>query len=98
MNSNPMASGRLCQSCSLTLETPDLLGTDARGERIAEYCVYCYHDGRFTEPGVSREDMIERLATLLMREEHLTHLQARDAAESLVPSLKRWSVPPCALA
>jgi hypothetical protein len=93
MKANPMSSRRVCQSCGLPLETPDLFGTDACGEPIAEYCVYCYHNGRFTEPAVSREEMVERLATLLMREEHLAHLQARDAAEGLVPSLKRWSLP-----
>jgi hypothetical protein len=71
-------------------------GTDAKGTRVEDYCVYCFHNGAFTEPTVSREEMIERVTDLLMKEEHLAHLQARDLAEGLVPSLKRWCRAPSA--
>jgi hypothetical protein len=34
-----------------------VIGTDAEGMRINDYCVYCFRDGAFTEPNISREQM-----------------------------------------
>jgi hypothetical protein len=90
MSSIAMSNAPVCQSCGLPLDSPGLFGTDARGEPVRNYCVYCYHRGAFTEPQISREAMIERVADLLMKEEHLAHMQARDVADDMVPRLERW--------
>ncbi len=90
MNSNPIPTGPCCQSCGMPLEGPEVLGTDAAGAHVRDYCVYCFHNGAFTEPGISLDEMIERSADHLMKLEHLAHLQARDLAESVIPKLKRW--------
>jgi Putative zinc ribbon domain len=91
MNSNTIPKEPYCQSCGMPLEVPQVLGTDAAGASVRDYCVYCFHNGAFTEPRISLEEMIERSANHLMKVEHLAHLQARDLAESVIPNLKRWA-------
>jgi len=44
----------------------------------------------FTEPSISLDETIERYADHLMKVEHMAHLQARDQAELVIASLKRW--------
>jgi len=97
MSTNTIPKEPYCQSCGMPLEGPEVLGTDAAGTRIRDYCVYCFHNGAFTEPAISLDEMIERSADHLMKVEHLGHLQARDLAESVIPNLQRWgrSVAPC---
>jgi hypothetical protein len=90
MNRPKMPKGPFCQSCGLPLETPREFGTDASGSRINDFCVYCYHNGKFVEPDVSVEEMIERVADHLVKQEHMAPFQARDVAEHFVPRLKRW--------
>ena len=90
MDRTKMPKGPFCHSCGMPLETPDQFGTDASGIRVNDYCVYCFHNGAFTEPEVSRDEMVERVADHLVKEEHLARMQARDVAIAFVPSLKRW--------
>ena len=90
MNSNTIPKQPYCQSCGMPLEGPEVLGTDAAGAPVRDYCIYCLHHGTFTEPGISLDEMIERSADHLMKVEHMAHLQARDLAESVIPNLKRW--------
>jgi hypothetical protein len=89
---------QLCQSCAWPIESPAERGTDALGARIDDYCVYCFHKGALTEPDLSREEMIERVADHLMKHDQLPHMQAREAAETLVSSLARWKRPVSAAA
>ena len=86
-----MPKGPFCQSCGLPLESPTLFGTDATGIRINEYCIYCYHNGAFTEPAVSRDEIIARMADHLVKGEHLHPMEARTIAERFVPNLKRFA-------
>ena len=90
MTSTLMPKDLMCQSCGLPLDSADLLGTDSKGKRISEYCIYCFYKGRFTEPNVSRDEMVERVTDHLMKTEHLAHLEAQDAAKAFIPNLKRW--------
>jgi hypothetical protein len=83
----------ICQSCGLPLDSTELFGTDSNGVRIAEYCVYCFHNGAFTEPAVTRDEIIERVADQLIKTEHMCHIEAEDIAKSFVPYLKRWHQP-----
>jgi hypothetical protein len=90
MNSTFVTNQPVCQSCGLPLESPGLLGTDAKGAPVLDYCIYCLHNGAFTEPSISLDETIERYADHLMKMEHMAHLQARDQAEIIITSLKRW--------
>lgn len=47
-----------CQSCSMPLnKDPQHGGTNADGNRSTVYCSFCYENGRFTQPGITVEEM-----------------------------------------
>lgn len=47
-----------CQSCSMPLnKDPQHGGTNADGSRSTVYCSFCYENGRFTQPGITVEEM-----------------------------------------
>ena len=78
-----------CQSCGMPMDTPEDFGTGAEGFRINDYCHFCFKDGRFTEPHISMEQMIDKIAGMapMMR---MTEDKAREMAKTFIPRLKRW--------
>lgn len=47
-----------CQSCGMPLKAdPRGGGDNADGTRSAQYCSYCYADGKFVNPSMTLEDM-----------------------------------------
>lgn len=69
----------------MPLEEPEQVGTDAAGMRINDYCEYCYHDGRFPEPHITREQMIAKVADLLARIEEMPPTEAQETADRTIP-------------
>lgn len=72
----------------------DLKGTDADGGKSADYCLYCYKEGRFTQD-FTMNQMIEFCArfTDQMNEAtgwNLTPEEARRRMRQFFPTLKRW--------
>lgn len=51
--------GPFCQSCSMPLEKPEDFGTSASGQRVNDYCRYCYQHGAFTDSSITLDRMIE---------------------------------------
>jgi len=86
-----MPKGPFCQSCGMPLEEPQQFGTDASGTRVNDYCVYCYREGHFTEPHITREQMIAKVADLLARIEEIPPTEAQETADRTIPHLKRWN-------
>ena len=84
------SQGPFCQSCGKPLENHEDFGTDADGNRVNDYCLFCFADGQFTEPGLSMKQMIEIVACQMANETQMPLLRAKDVAWSLVPTLKRW--------
>jgi hypothetical protein len=66
-------------------------GTEMDGARSADYCNRCYQKGEFTEPRITMDQMIERVAgrmrTMSFPEKMIT-LNAK-----LLPTFKRWTQP-----
>lgn len=83
--------GASCQSCGMPLVTPDQFGTSASGSRVSDYCSYCYRDGHFTEPNMTKAEMIERVAKLLVSRRTMSEAAAQSLANTIVPTLKRWT-------
>lgn len=77
-----------CQSCSMPLTDPELLGTESDGSASSEYCRYCYSHGQFINPGMSLDDMnsliIEKMEQQKIPEDII------EAAVLRLPLLKRW--------
>lgn len=80
----------ICQSCSMPLVKDEDFGTNADAGKNTEYCAYCFQNGKFTEPQLSQEEMIERVTDLMVQSEKGDRLQVRLAVDRRIRSLRRW--------
>lgn len=88
------ANGELCQSCGHDMRRPAARGTEHDGGSSREYCKGCYHDGEFTLPDVSIEEMVGISAQALMdNDPGLEPAVALEMAREVLPTLKRWREP-----
>ena len=83
-----MESRNFCQSCSMPLDKPELLGTEKDGSKSKEYCTYCYQKGAFMNPGMTLDEM-KRLVKTQMEKMKMDAGIINMAVNSL-PGLKRW--------
>jgi hypothetical protein len=83
-----MENKQFCQSCSMPLDKPKVLGTEKDGSKSKEYCMYCYKDGAFTNPGISLDTMRKHVKKQMQN----MKMDAPTIAwvESTLPYLKRW--------
>ena len=89
--STQQPQGPFCQSCSMPMNQPDLLGTEADGSKIEKYCVYCYKDGEFIQPDATLEQMIEISARGWSDQDpNVTFEQAKTQMQNVLPHLERW--------
>ncbi|MGV2875667.1 zinc ribbon domain-containing protein [Macrococcus capreoli] len=53
---------KFCQSCGmpLNLHGEDVRGTEADGSKSLKFCSYCYKDGKYIDPDITMEEMLER--------------------------------------
>ncbi len=82
---------RYCQSCGMPMgPTDQLYGTEESGGKSADYCKYCYEEGKFTFHG-GMEEMIE-FCVKPMAENNpgMTEAEARGMMKKFFPMLKRW--------
>jgi len=79
-----------CQSCGMPIRGNSDCGTDAAGNRTQEYCCRCYAKGCFTEPNMTLEKMILRVAKTMHETMGLEAHQAANVAVAAIPKLKRW--------
>jgi hypothetical protein len=84
------AQGPFCQSCAMPMEKPKMFGTQTDGSESEDYCTYCFRNGRFTEPDISMEEMIDRCASIMEQHKIMPEKQARDLMAKTIPALKRW--------
>ena len=81
--------GPFCQSCGMPMVNPEDFGTNTDGSKNDEYCRYCFQNGQFTDPNITLEQMIDKLASMASKM-NMTEDQARNMANSFLPQLKRW--------
>lgn len=79
----------VCQSCGMPLTSTDQFGTEMDGSTTREYCIYCYKDGKFAQPGISLEGMTE-MCTTILKDEGMDEESARSMLRNQLPFLKRW--------
>ena len=83
--------GPFCQSCGMPLSQPELFGTEADGSKSEKYCVYCYKDGKYTQPDATLEQMIEISAKGWSDQDpSVTYEQAKAQMKQALPQLERW--------
>ena len=67
-------SGRIiptCESCGMPLASLSDAGTEKNGSPSARYCTHCYQNGAFTEPNLTRDEMIAKYSPILANEFHI---------------------------
>lgn len=84
-----MKSQKFCQSCGMPMEGAQY-GTEADGSKSADYCSYCYEDGKFCVD-VTMEQMIDFCAKPMADATGMTAADARAQMAALFPQLVRWS-------
>ncbi|MBZ5855586.1 zinc ribbon domain-containing protein [Flavihumibacter profundi] len=83
-----MENKNFCQSCSMPIDKPELMGTEKDGSRNKEYCTYCYQNGSFVNPNMSLDEM-KKLVKAQM-EKMKIDTATINLAVSTLPHLIRW--------
>lgn len=79
----------ICQSCGMPITDDSLKGTEADGSKSAEYCCYCYQNGKFGKDE-TMEEMIESCIPFMTDDGSMTAEEARKELYKVIPNLKRW--------
>ena len=83
-----METRNFCQSCSMPLDNPGLLGTEEDNSPSFEFCKYWYQNGEFTSPGLTLDEMKDRITRMMDKE--TVPDDVWEAAINRLPRLKRW--------
>lgn len=84
-----MAEVKMCQSCGLPFneEHAHFIAKEPDGSKSI-YCTNCYKDGKFIDPDLSMEEMIDMIVPILGKS--IGEEDARKVMTTLLPTLKRW--------
>jgi hypothetical protein len=85
-----MENKNLCQSCSMPMVTDHVKGSERDGSKNNEYCIYCYENGVFKEPGITLGQMISIVETQ-MKEMNLPG-KLIETSVNKIPKLNRWKI------
>lgn len=85
MNPQPI----ICQSCGMPIKRDEDAGTNADGSKNQEYCHFCFKNGKFTDPDLTIEKQIEKMADMAAKMK-IPEDKAREMAKNILPTLKRW--------
>lgn len=83
--------GPFCQSCSMPMLKPEDFGTNEKGFKVNDYCNFCYQNGKFTNPDITLEQMIDLSSGCMVKHGHMPEDKAKDLASNFIPTLKRWT-------
>lgn len=76
----------ICQCCGMPLEE-SIFSKEVNGEINKDYCMWCYHDGKFTYS--SKEELINYCVTHFANE-NMSEEEMRIMMEGYLPTLKHW--------
>ena len=85
-----MPQGPVCQSCSMPMLKPQDFGTNQDGSKSEEYCCYCWQKGEFTEPNITMDQMVDKVARMMAQIQHIPEDSAIEMCVHCIPKLKRW--------
>ncbi|MBP2133486.1 hypothetical protein J2128_001440 [Methanomicrobium sp. W14] len=80
----------ICQSCGMPMKNHDDFGTEKSGGKSQYFCTYCYMRGKFIEPEMTAEEMIESCAKKYEKLGIMPYKQAYEINLRIIPGLKRW--------
>lgn len=79
---------KFCQSCGMPLDTDEIRGTEINGAKNPDYCIYCYNDGRFSNPDMTLSEMSDLVSRQM--EKMKIDSPVIDLTLRSLPYLKRW--------
>lgn len=79
---------KICQSCSMPMDSEAVYGTNRDGSKNSDYCIYCYKNGKFIDD-VTMEEYIE-MNVPFHDQANMTAEEMRHHCETVFPTLKRW--------
>ena len=85
-----MAKVNVCQSCGMPLHEEKNWGTKMDNSKTDEYCKFCFENGKFINPDLTMEKVIEK-SVELSKKLWMPEDKAREIANNTIPKLKRWS-------
>lgn len=80
-----------CESCGMPLLADQDAGTEKDGSLSSRYCTHCYQDGAFTDPNLTKEEMIKKYAPFLSAQYGMPVNKAEDMVRSFTAILPRWN-------
>jgi len=51
----------------MPMEKPENFGINTDGSTNREYCCYCYKNGKFTEPDITMEEIIDKCMNIMKK-------------------------------
>lgn len=81
--------GQFCQSCGMPVEKVNDYGTNADGTKNKDYCHFCFSKGKFTDPDITLEQMIDRVVEFA-KQLKVPADKAQEMVKDFIPQLKRW--------
>jgi len=72
------------------MDKAELLGTNKDGTRSNEYCTYCFQNGKFREPEMTLQQMIDKCVSIMVQRNIMAEAHARELMAGTIPNLKRW--------
>lgn len=79
-----------CESCGMPLVNPGDFGTEEDGSPNSRYCIYCYKDGGFIEPDLTKEEAVEKYAPMMAEHLGMPLEKAKEMVGIFLSSLPRW--------
>ena len=64
--------------------------TEADGSRSVRYCTYCYRNGAYAEPDLTREGAVERYAPMMAANLGIPIEKAEAMVQQYLSTLPRW--------
>jgi hypothetical protein len=65
-------------------------GTNADGSTVSEFCIFCFAEGKFTNPNQTMEEMIQSSIENMTIDLNMPPERATELAHSFIPTLRRW--------
>lgn len=79
-----------CGSCGMPLARDEDAGTETDGSLSTNYCTYCYRDGGFVEPDLTREQAVEQYAPMMASNLGMPLERAKEMVRQYLSTLPRW--------
>jgi len=69
---------------------PEDIGTYSNGSRIADYCSFCFREGKFVDPDLNMQEMIDRVTGRLLTLRNMQNETAKGMLRAYIPALGGW--------